>query len=293
MMIRIRLFEECVSKLKSEKHISGPVHTCIGQEAVCAGVCMALSKDDFIIGNHRSHGHLIAKGVDLKSLMAQVFKGDGSSMHVSDPSVGALCSTAIVGSGLALACGVAFATKYKEEKNIACVFIGDGAVNEGSFYESVNLASLWRLPVLFVIENNGVAVTTLSENEELIYRAYPFNIYRQKIYGQDVEEVYTATQRAIEHINTTGRSAMIEAITYRFKEHQEGPAYDRMKEMGYRDNEETEYWIENRDPIELYWDKLIREKVLTRYDTIDIVGQEEILVAESVECAKNSTNELR
>ena len=153
----IRVFEEKVASLK----IKGPLHSCIGQEAVSAGVCLALDKKDYIIGNHRSHGHLIAKGSDVKHLMSQVIKGNGNSMHVNDPSVGAILTTAIVGSGPPLACGVAFASKFKKEDRVTCVFLGDGAVSEGTFHESLNIASQLRLPVLFVIENNKVAVTTV------------------------------------------------------------------------------------------------------------------------------------
>jgi pyruvate dehydrogenase E1 component alpha subunit len=184
-------------------------------------------------------------------------------MHVSDVVVGAICSTAIVGSGLPLACGVAFASKFKRDNKVTCVFLGDGAVNEGSFYESVNLASLWKLPVIFVIENNGVAVTTTLDNvsngEDLVHRASPFALYKQQVDGQDVEEVFDAVKRAI--INTP---AIIECKTMRFHEHQEGSAYEKMKNTKYRNNNEVDYWIENRDPIQLYSAKLIREKVLTK-----------------------------
>jgi len=284
MMIRIRLFEEKVSELKLSGKIAGPVHTCIGQEAVATGVCLALSKEDFIIGNHRSHGHLIAKGTDVRTLMAQVLTGNGRSMHVTDSSIGAICSTAIVGSGLPLACGVAFASKFKKEDNITCVFFGDGAVNEGSFYESINLASTWNLPVLFIIENNGVAVTTLlntvSSHEELVYRGSSFGINRDQVYGQDVDEVADATKRAIELIKIGAGPSLIEAKTYRFHEHQEGAAYEKMKEIGYRDNEEVNRWIDKRDPIKLYSDRLIRTNVLSKYD-IDVIWLEETKLIES------------
>lgn len=294
-MIRIRLFEEKVTELKLKKLISGPVHTCIGQEAVSTGVCLALSKDDYIIGNHRSHGHLIAKGTDVKLLMSQVFKGNGRSMHVNDTSVGAICSTAIVGSGLPLACGVAFASKYKKENKITCVFFGDGAVNEGVFYESINLASLWQLPVLFILENNRVAVTTLLENvsfnENLINRIGSFSIYKQTVDGQNVDEVYYAIERVIEFIKRNNKPAIIEAKTFRFHEHQEGLAYEKMKDANYRDNEEVNYWIENKDPIQLYSAKLIREDYnsqFTQSEIKEIYLEESKRIDEAVEFAKNS-----
>jgi TPP-dependent pyruvate/acetoin dehydrogenase alpha subunit len=285
MMIRIRLFEERVTELKLGGEITGPVHTCIGQEAICAGICMALAKTDYIIGNHRSHGHLIAKGTDLKLLMGQILEGNGRSMHVTDVSVGAICSTAIVGSGLSLACGVAFGSKFWTDEKITCVFFGDGAVNEGSFYESLNIAYKWKLTVIFVIENNGVAVTTTMD-EELIYRAYPFNVNRQKIYGQDVDEVFNATIRAVSQIKTNKYPALIEATTMRFPEHQVGEAYEKMKETGYRDNNEVKYWIEHRDPITLYSEKLIRENVLQLSRIDEIWCEESELIDDAVKFAK-------
>jgi pyruvate dehydrogenase E1 component alpha subunit len=279
-MIRIRLFEQKVSELKLNGKIDGPVHTYIGQEAIATGVCMALSREDYIIGNHRSHGHLLAKGADVRSLLAEILKGNGRSMHVSDSSIGAICSTAIVGSGLPLACGVAFANKFKKNNRVTCVFLGDGAVNEGSFYESINLASLWKLPVIFVIENNGVAVTTtlnnVSRNEHLFHRADPFNIYKQQVDGQDVEEVFDAVKRAIKKA-----PAIIEAKTMRFHEHQEGAAYEKMKDTAYRCNNEVDYWIENKDPIKLYSEKLIREKFVTQSEIEDICSEEK-------ECVNNA-----
>ena len=275
-MIRIRLFEERVSELKLSGKISGPVHTCIGQEAVATGVCLALSKNDFIIGNHRSHGHLIAKGTDVRTLMADVFKGNGSSMHVTDSSIGAICTTAIVGSGLPLACGVAFANKDKT----TCVFFGDGAANEGTFYESLNLASMWQLPIIFLLENNGVAVTTVTE-DEFIYRCNFFNIKRNKVYGQDVDEVYLATRRAINN-----GPWLIEAKTMRFREHQEGHAYELMKTTGYRDNTEVDRWISTQDPIKLYCDKQKIENL------DDIYSYERELIDEAVEFAEKTHNNM-
>lgn len=279
IMIRIRLFEEKVSSLR--KDISGPLHTCIGQEAVSTGVCLALSEMDYIIGNHRSHGHLIAKGADVNNLMAEIFwkttgtnGGIGGSMHVSDNSIGAICSTAIVGSGLPLACGMAFANKYKNENKITCVFFGDGAFSEGTFHESMNLASLWRLPVLFVMENNHVAVTTVNRQANYHLWANSYGISNIMVDGQDVDDVNNATMDAIRLIENTGMPYFIEAVTCRFHEHQEGLTYEKVKKSGYRDNEEINYWIEHRDPIELYLEK-IRSKGV-KQSVIDDVYEEEI-----------------
>jgi TPP-dependent pyruvate/acetoin dehydrogenase alpha subunit len=253
--------------------IDGPVHTCIGQEAVSTGVCLALSKEDFIIGNHRSHGHLIAKGIDVKSLMTDILKGNGKSMHVNDISIGAICATAIVGSGLPLACGIAFASKYKKEDHVTCVFFGDGAANEGTFYECINLASKWQLPILFLLENNGVAVTTVS-SDNLVSRISSFNIHTQKVDGQNVDDVFYATKTAICKIKANNQPALIEVKTFRFREHQEGKAYERMKETGYRDYEELQFQIENKDPIQLYSEKLINNKTITDLKIREIYSEE-------------------
>jgi pyruvate dehydrogenase E1 component alpha subunit len=247
-MIRIRLFEEKVTELKLAGKIAGPVHTCIGQEAVCVGVCAALDKDDYVVGNHRSHGDIIARGIDLKKLVNQIFYGVGS-MHVYDPSIGFILSTAIVGSGLSLACGMAFASKFKKDNRIACVFFGDGAVSEGTFHECMNIASMWKLPVLFVLENNHVAVTTVNKphiNLEKLTSAYGVGYYM--VDGQDVVEVNAVTRDAVRQVREN-KPFLIETMTHRFHEHQEGATYERMKDTGYRNEIEEQYYRENLDPI--------------------------------------------
>jgi pyruvate dehydrogenase E1 component alpha subunit len=251
MMVRIRLFEEKVSEYKLKGLIKGPVHSCIGQEAVSVGVCSALGKDDYIIGNHRSHGHIIARGTDLKRLVRQIVHGVGS-MHVNDPSLGFILSTAIVGSGLSLACGMAYASKFKKENRVVCVFFGDGAVNEGTFHECMNISSRWGLPVLFVLENNHVAVTTINTthiNLEEFTSAYRMDYW--EVDGQNVVEVNTAAKEAIGRVREN-RPYLLEVNTHRFREHQEGAAYERMKETGYRNEIVAQYFRENEDPIGYY-----------------------------------------
>jgi acetoin:2,6-dichlorophenolindophenol oxidoreductase subunit alpha len=267
IMIRIRLFEEKISEYKSKGILKGPVHSCIGQEAVSAGVCSALDKNDYVIGNHRSHGHIIARGTDLKRLVHQIFYDTGS-MHVNDPSIGFIISTAIVGSGLSLACGMAFASKFKKEKRIVCVFFGDGAVNEGTFHECMNIASMWKLPVLFVLENNHVAVTTVNTshiNLEKFTSAY--GVGYCMVDGQDVVKVNMATNDAIKYVRENN-PFLLEVMTHRFHEHQEGPAYERMKETGYRNEIEEQDYRENFDPI-------------NRYDYTDIIQQEREIVEDA------------
>lgn len=269
-MIRIRLFEEKVTKLKLDLEIPGPVHTCIGQEAVPVGVCSALDKDDYVIGNHRSHGHIIARGIDLKKLVHQIFH-DAGSMHVYDPSIGFIISTAIVGSGLSLACGMAFASKFKKENRIACVFFGDGAISEGTFHECMNIASMWKLPVLFVLENNHVAVTTVNKphiNLEKLTSAY--GVGYCMVDGQDVVKVNAVTRDAVKQVREN-KPFLLESMTHRFHEHQEGVTYERMKATGYRNEIEEQYCRENLDPINTYG----------YHDCSDIIRQEREIVEDA------------
>jgi pyruvate dehydrogenase E1 component alpha subunit len=266
-MIRIRLFEEKVTELKLNGKIPGPVHTCIGQEAVSVGVCSALGKDDYVVGNHRSHGHIIARGIDLNKLVPQIFH-DAGSMHVYDPSIGFIVSTAIVGSGLSLACGMAFASKFKKENRIVCVFFGDGAISEGTFHECMNIASMWKLPVLFVLENNHVAVTTVNKPHiDLDKFTSAYRVGYCMIDGYDVEKVNTATSDAIKSVRENN-PVLLEIMTHRFHEHQEGVAYERMKGAGYRNEIEEQYYRENLDPI-------------NSQDCADLIRQEREIVEDS------------
>ncbi len=287
-MIQIRCFENKVSELRTQ--IKGPVHSCVGQEAVSVGVCSALRKEDFIIGNHRSHGHQLAKGADINKLMAEIFwkesgtnKGLGGSMHVSDKSVGGILTTAIVGSGLPVACGVAFASKYLKDDRITCVFFGDGAFSEGSFHESLLLASQWKLPVLFVLENNQVAVTTVSNQSNYYKFAASYGISHGKANGQRVDEVRSLSMDAVNLIKITGMPYLMEVFTYRFKEHQEGKYYDRLKDSGYRDTEELNRYMTHHDPIRLYADQLIKNNELTEQDLDDIYKEEMLIIENAVD----------
>lgn len=284
-MIKIRLFEEKVAAYKMDNKIEGPVHTRIGEEAIDAGVCSALSSQDHFIGTWRSHGHMIARGANINSLMAEIFGkktgfngGKGGSMHVCDSSIGSLGASAIVGSGFGIACGAAFASRYKNDGNISCVFFGDGASNEGTFSECMNLASTWKLPVLFFLENNGFAITTplshTSVSQDLFHRAEPFGIRSKQIDGQNVEEIYNNVKWAITIIKEGNGPVLLEAKTYRFQEHQEGSYYAKLADVGYRNKHLVDYWKENMDPIKLYSKKLLTEKNIT-IDELDNINKEE------------------
>ncbi len=299
-MIRIRNFEEKLTEYKLNRKILGQIHCYTGQEAVSVGVCAALSSDDYIVSNHRSHGHVIAKGVDINLIMAEIFGkstgtngGKGGSMHIFDKSFGSICTTAIVGSGLPIACGAAFASKYKNDGKIACVFFGDGASNEGTFHECMNLASIWNLPIIFLLENNGVAVTTLLKkvtvDNDLYLRAQSFGINSRQVDGQDVEEVYSAVKFAIESIKKGNGPVLIEAKTYRFHEHAEGDVYANMTKAGYRDNNEVNSWEINKDPIKLYSNKLLSENTITISEIESIYAEENLIIENSIKFAEKSS----
>jgi len=283
-MIEIRSFEEKVASYKFNNKIEGPVHTRIGEEAIDAGVCSALSSQDYFLGTWRSHGHLIARGANLNSLMAEIFGkktgfngGKGGSMHVCDSSIGSLGASAIVGSGFGIACGSDFASRYKSDGKITCIFFGDGASNEGTFSECMNLASIWKLPVLFFLENNGFAITTplshTSISQDLFHRAEPFGISCKQIDGQNVEEIYNSVKLAINYIQKGNGPVLIEAKTFRFNEHQEGAYHAKFADAGYRDKGLVDYWKENKDPIKNYSKSLLADKIIT-IDELDLIINE-------------------
>ena len=299
-MIRIRIFEEKVSDYKLKGKILGQVHCCIGQEAIAVAACSSLDHTDYIVSNHRSHGHVIAKGVDINMIMAEIFGkstgtngGKGGSMHIIDKTHGSICTSSIVGSGLPIACGTAFASKYKGDGKITCVFFGDGAANEGTFNESMNLASIWKLPIIFFIENNGVAITTLLENvsftNDLYTRAQSYGIESQQVDGQNIEEVYSAMKLAIESVKQGNGPVLIEAKTCRFHEHAEGEAYARMTDTGYRDNNQVEHCKIHRDPIKLFSDKLISENIIEPSQIEGFFQEENLIIENAIIFAEKSS----
>ena len=253
-MALIRRFEECAYRAYEEGDISGTVHVSIGQEAVAAGVIGALEDRDKVISHHRGHGHAIARGVPVESLMAELCGracgasgGKGGSMHVTDVDRGFLGTMAVVGSAVPIATGVALASKLKGAGEVCVAFFGDGAVNQGVLYESFNLAALWSLPVVFVCENNSYAITMPAAESTagpgVGVRARAFGISDYVVDGQDVLEVYDTARRAVGHARR-GRPAVVEALTYRFMGHSRGDPPHGV----YRQKEEVEAWRQ-RDPI--------------------------------------------
>ena len=256
-MFRIRKFEEEGRQLFEQGRIPGAFHASIGQEAAIVGACMALRNDDSMTGTHRSHGHPIGKGADLRGLMAELMgkvtgicKGRGGSMHLADNSVGIIGESAIVGGGIPLATGCALAAKVKKTDQISLCFFGDGAVNQGTFHESLNMAGLWKLPVIYLCENNGYAITTSIARSHaqpsIAKRAESYGMPGVTVDGQKVSEVYEAASRAAERARRGEGPTLIEAKTYRFDEHEVGLI---MPGEPYRSQEEVTEYSTQRDPL--------------------------------------------
>lgn len=264
-MLRIRNFEEEGRRLFKAGQIPGAYHASIGQEATIVGACLALRDDDAMTGTHRSHGHPIGKGADLKGLMAELMgketgicKGRGGSMHLADKSVGIIGESAIVGGGIPLATGVGLSAKVRGSDEVCLCFFGDGAVNQGTFHESLNMASLWKLPVIYLCENNGYALTTsLQESHaqtDISKRADSYGMPGLVVDGQDVTAVYEVTSAAVKRARDGLGPTLIEAKTYRFDEHE---ATLVVPGKPYRSSEEIEFWKATRDPIPIFRARLL------------------------------------
>jgi pyruvate dehydrogenase E1 component alpha subunit len=292
-MLRIRRFEEECAKLYSATKIRGFLHLCIGQEAVAAGVMPALAPEDAVVATYREHGHALARGVPAGPVMAEMFgkaegcsRGRGGSMHLFDAKTRFYGGNAIVGGGLPLAVGLALADKYLGRERVTACFFGEGAVAEGEFHESLNLAALWRLPVLFCCENNLYAMGTAlgrSESEtDLCLKAASYEIPAWPVDGMDVLAVQAAARRAVLAVRGGGGPCFLELRTYRFRAHS---MYD--PEL-YRDKREVEEW-KTRDPIPAFTG-LLRERGLL--DDAGLASLEEDVakeVAEAVAFAEAGT----
>jgi len=232
-MLKIRLFEQAVIQQMGAGLIPGPAHLSIGHEATIAGACMALCDDDFVFGTHRSHGHPIAKGAALPQLMAElmgkrtgVCKGKGGSMHLTVHAVGVMGESGIVGAGMPLATGAGLSARVRGTDQVTLCFFGDGASNEGSFHESLNLAAIWKLPVVFLCENNLYGATTPARDvvavEDIADRAAGYGIPGEIVDGQDALAVHGVALRAVARARRGDGPSLVEAKTYRYGEHAEG-----------------------------------------------------------------------
>lgn len=258
-LARIRLFEEKIADLYPQQEIKTPVHLCIGQEAIAAGVCIHLNKDDYIFSTHRSHGHCIAKGMPLSVIAAELYgkangcaKGRGGSMHLVAPEWGIPGSTAIVGGSIPLAAGAALSAKMQGNGKISVAFFGDGASEEGSFHESLNFAALHRLPVVFICENNYYATNSPQSARQpdcsIAGKAKGYGIPGIVEDGNDLLSVFTSASEAIERARSGNGPTLLEYRTYRWKGHV-GPNCD--VEMGCRPRSEHERWLD-RCPHKLF-----------------------------------------
>ena len=295
-VLRIRMVEEKIAELYPEQEMRCPVHLCIGQEAVAAGVCAVLSHDDYVFSNHRSHAHYLAKGGSLKAMLAELYGkatgcsgGKGGSMHLIDISAGFLGATPIVGSTISIAVGAALGTVMKDRNQVTAVFFGDAAVEGGAFHESVNYAVLKKLPVIFVCENNMYSVQSpLSVRQpagrEIFEMVKGHGIDSYQGDGNDAVEVYQITQPVIGRVRKGGGPAFLEFKTYRWREHC-GP-YDDF-DLGYRTESEVREW-QKRCPVEKLQKQLLVDGVLSKKDIDAMVNDLKTEIEEAVIFAKES-----
>lgn len=291
-MKRIRIFEEKTSQLFAEGKIPGFIHVSIGQEAVAVGVCAHLTEQDYVLTNHRGHGHMIAKGAESRYMMAELFgrvdgycQGRGGSMHIADSGIGVLGANGIVGGGIPLANGAAFSAHYRGSNQVVVCFFGDGASNQGTFHESLNLAALWKLPAVFVCENNRWAEFTSQEDsvciENISLRAQSYGMPGQTVDGIDVFAVIRAAEEPIRRARAGEGPTLLEVKTYRWHGHYEG---DPQK---YRTAKELEK-ARSHDPIDFFIKHVLKEKLLEKDDIEKINEEIAIELDEAVEFAENS-----
>ena len=290
-MLLIRRFEEKVEERFRAGELPGFLHVAIGQEAVATGVMAGLEEDDTIMSTHRAHGHTLAKGTHPNAIMAELYgklegcsHGYGGSMHLYDVANGMLGANAVVGGGLPQVTGTALAYQFRKQPRVCVAFFGDGATNTGVFHESLNLAQLWRVPALFVLEMNGWAESTpLHQHvpiEDLSQRAVAFGMRSIDVDGQDVEAVYAATREAREHAVSGAGPVFLNVRTYRLVGHYIGDP------QVYREKDEIEELRETKDPIELLRARLeLSDEELEQLDA-EVTG----IVEASVEFAKAGTD---
>lgn len=293
-MYAIRHFEDVAVELHKNGEVRGSLHTSHGQEAEIVGACMALRIDDYMVGNHRSHGHPIGKGAKLRGLMAEllgratgVCSGKGGSMHLADFSVGSLGETSIVGSGIPVAAGAALGAKMQGTDRVSLCFFGDGAAQEGTFHEGLNFAAIWALPAIFLCENNGYAVTTpiakSAKVANIADRAAGYGIPGVVVDGQDLLAVHDAMATAVQRARAGEGTTLIEAKTYRYLDH----AANMGRVLNYRTADEIDTW-KLRDPVKLFAEQL---EAQFRFTHGEVQGIEEAVIADladAVAFAKSS-----
>ena len=292
-MYRIREFEKAVVNLFSQDLIRGAAHLYLGEEAVASGACHALEKDDYIVSTHRGHGHCIAKGGKVDKMMAEILgkstgycKGKGGSMHIADLECGILGANGIVGAGIPIATGAGMTSWIKKDNKVTLCFFGDGASNQGTFHESINMAAVFKLPVVFICENNQYAVFTSTKKalsvKKVSDRSIAYGIPGYSIDGNDVIEVFNTVSEAVKIARKGDGPSLIECITYRWLGHYVGDPEN------YRSKEEVENWKIKKDPIKIYKMKLIKEGVVEERELIFIENEIKNEIENAINFAKNS-----
>jgi len=266
-MGKIRAFEEKVNELYMKALMPGLAHLYSGQEAVAVGVCEALRRNDYITSTHRGHGHCLAKGASIDRMFAELLgkeagycKGKGGSMHIADPDSGNLGANAIVGGSMGIATGAALSARMRGTDQVVACFFGDGALGQGALYEVMNMASLWKLPVIYVCENNIYSEYTHNSETtagQLTARAEAFGIHAETVDGQDVQQVYRTMHRLVERARRGEGPAFLECKTYRYYGHHVGD----ISRSYYRSKEEEQEWQTEHDPIKLLAQQLIAQKL--------------------------------
>ena len=295
-MLRIRMVEEKIVELYSEQEMRCPVHLSIGQEAVAVGVCEHLNRKDIVMSAHRAHAHYLAKGGNLKSMIAELYgkstgcaMGKGGSMHLVDLKCGFFAAVPIVGSTVPIAVGVAWTFKLKKSSNIVTVFLGDGTTEEGVFFESLDFASLKNVPILFICENNFYSVYSQlnvrqASNRNISTLAESHGIKAFKGDGNNIQQVSEITEKAVKYIKNNNAPAFVELETFRWLEHC-GPNDD--DDLGYRKEGELDQWVK-RDPIASYKSRMIEDHQLTEKEIIKTVEVISTEIDEAFRFAKES-----
>jgi TPP-dependent pyruvate/acetoin dehydrogenase alpha subunit len=290
-MLMIRLFEENVNDLYTRALMPGLAHLYIGEEAIAVGVCEALNTSDYITSTHRGHGHCVAKGASLDQMFAELLgkeagycKGKGGSMHIADPATGNLGANAIVGGSAGIATGAAFASKRLGTGQVCVCFFGEGALGQGVLYEVMNMAALWKLPVIYVCENNMYnEYTHYSETTagDILTRAAGFGLPAQSVDGQDVRAVYAAAQQLVGRARRGEGPSFLMANTYRFTGHHVG---DVSRDY-YRARQEEQQWKSERDPLKLFTEYLTAQKLATPVRFEEIHAEVKLEVDQAVQFA--------
>ena len=291
-MMEIRAFEDKLYFLFLNTIMPGTMHQYNGQEAVAVGVCCTLRDTDYITSTHRGHGHCIAKGADIPRCMAEMFakdtglcRGMGGSMHIADFGVGMLGATGIVGAGIPIATGAGMSAQVRGTDDVAVAFMGEGATNEGSFHESVNMAATWKLPVVYVVENNLYGFSTpydeVFPTPDVAVRKNAYGIAGEIVDGQDVLAVYEAAQKAVDRARAGEGPTLLECKTYRYRGH------SRFEPSSYRTKEEVNEW-KKRDPLKLWAARLVEEGIVSEDEIKAIRVEVQKQMDKAVEFAENS-----